>query len=119
MGTSVSGGSYSRPPSWLRYLDVNDLSILSLSHNGVRCCDIAKILCISFPAVSQRLKKISMAVGYPVFFKSHGSVRLTDEGKLLAENADSALKLLCSFSIGTLPEEKGETNDCGFLGPGD
>lgn len=105
--------------AWLRSLDFEDLYILSLSHKELRCAQIVKIMRISFPAVSQRIKKINSNAGYDVFVRNKGAVELSEDGMLLAAAAAKAVEALTQAAHVKLREEVevfGETDDCGYLG---
>jgi len=131
MASSPSCGNSAKPSSWLRSLDVEDFYILALMHQGIRCGQVAKILGLSFPAISQRVKKIDLLFNKTVFERGpQRGVYLTDVGTELALKASEAIGILESVrpELASLrnpavvleeleDEEHGETDDCGFLGP--
>lgn len=121
-----------KPKAWLRKLDLDDLYILKLSHDGLRCSKIAKTLMLSFPAISQRVKKITSALGVNVFRREKGALLLTDAGAEIARQAAAAINLLilCVDSFDKeviaekpkrvrLQDEDSEKIECGFLGEDD
>ena len=128
---------YTKPASWLRRLDMDDLYLLKLSHEGLRCADIAKALGLSFPAISQRVKKITASLETPIFKKSGNNLILTPSGKEAAFRASAVIDSLCVM-VGQLEkeviperpkkakkvieieaeEEEAAKVDCGYLGSG-
>ena len=124
-----------KPKVWLRKLDIDDLYLLKLSHDGLKCCDIARTLSLSFPAISQRVKKISRALEIPIFSKVRSNLVLTESGKVVAATASAAIDILAlgiariereefapvtkSKKVLDIEKQERVKVDCGFLGDND
>lgn len=94
--------------SKIRALDMDDLLILSLLHEGYSSKFIAKFLMLTPPAISHRFRKYDKLSGVKIFISSRGfrSCRLTEEAKVLANKAREAYLFLLGadkqFSVGSL-----------------
>lgn len=132
-----------KPLEWIRTLDLDDLYILYFSHQNLTNSEISRILGLSVAAIMQRNHNISDAVGFRVFQRIQGRVRVTEAGKSLVKLGHEVVAMLEAYQPEgkTLPtrwkfrpatkrqlakydnmdlndEQFGETDDCGYLGPG-
>jgi DNA-binding transcriptional LysR family regulator len=78
----------------LRILDFDDMLMLALLHDGMSATNCAKVLCLSQPAVSQRMKKISESLDFAVFRPEGRRSGLTLEGRVMASACKVAIKII-------------------------
>lgn len=78
----------------LLQLDLTDLYILILLNQGLTVTAAASRAHLTQEAVSQRLSKITYLLGVPLHEKFGRSVRLTSEGRKLADASLLAIKML-------------------------
>lgn len=84
----------------LRYLDVDDIYLLSLLGDGKRLTDSAKALSLSQPAITQRIHKIEQALGVALLERSVRGTFLTERGLFICRSASDALQELEAFFAG-------------------
>ena len=97
--------SAARRQDYLKLID-------QLSRNGkVRGVDLARELGVSRPTVSVFLKQLSQAGD--IFLDSHHSIRLTDQGKTIANSIQEKNQILFTLlhSLG-VPEDVAEYDAC-------
>lgn len=78
----------------LKAFDFDDLVILALlydNHTGTEC---GVILNITQPAVSQRMKKMTAVLSFPIFNPDGKRVVLTPKGRVLASACKVAIKII-------------------------
>jgi DNA-binding transcriptional LysR family regulator len=81
--------------SRLRLLDYDDLLILRALSEGMRVHDAARVLGVTQPAVTQRLRKMSFVFGEENIMEYRGrNAYLTEAGKNAAQKAISAIVML-------------------------
>lgn len=81
--------------SRLRLMDIDDLFILRSLLEGQTVSETARSLGVTQPAVSQRLRKLAFVIGAKNVMTYHGRfAKMTEDGKVVAELAASALKIL-------------------------
>lgn len=78
----------------LRILDFDDMLMMALVHDGMTGTNCARVLYISQPAVSQRMKKITESLGFPIFRAEGRRSGLTLEGRVLASACKMAIKII-------------------------
>lgn len=83
----------------LRLLDFDDLIILRNLLIGKNTREIAKILCITQPAISMRITKMSFVFGEKIIKMSHRFRYLTQTGIEAAIKADILLDIMESKSV--------------------
>jgi DNA-binding transcriptional LysR family regulator len=76
----------------IRALDMDDLLILSLLHEGLSSKHISRFLTLTPPAISHRYRKYHLLAGVKIFIPSKGfkSCQLTEEAKVFASKAREA-----------------------------
>ena len=140
--SSILGYSrHVKPLAHYRKLDLDDLLLITLAYDGLKSVDIARVMCISQPAITQRSLKINSAFNFAVFGDNKRVSMFTEEGLVLAKHISESIKSLYgnelefvdipSFKIAKSntskkskknnfddDEEYGEATECGFLGPG-
>lgn len=84
----------------LRKLDIDDFIIMLLVMQGFNLSKTANLLCITQPAISQRIKKIEEIFGFKVLDKTYRNGKLTIEGEDLAYSFASAFEML----VNTIPD---------------
>lgn len=80
--------------SLLRALDFDDMTILALMYENVTGTNCAKILNITQPAVSQRMRKISGVLPFKLFNPEGRVIALTPEGRVFASACKVAIKII-------------------------
>lgn len=78
----------------LRGLDIDDLLVLTMLEDDVSVTDIARKLCLTQPAVSQRIAKIRNLTGVCPAIKTGRKLTITSQGKILCLAAKEALFIL-------------------------
>jgi DNA-binding transcriptional LysR family regulator len=78
----------------LRLLSVDDLMILRGLHEGLSVTSIGHKLGLSQPAITQRIRKMEDAFSVKLLEKEGRGVKLSAEGKVVAQKAISALAIL-------------------------
>ena len=81
--------------SRLRRLDIDDLILLRGLLEGKTITECAKSLFITQPACTMRIRRIEWCWGEQTIRTYHGrNVSLNDHGRMIAQTADEALKIL-------------------------
>ena len=80
--------------SKLRFLDIDDLIILSKLFSGSSLVATSRTLGLSQPAVSNRLRKIEQVFATSIVEKKGRSVSLSDRGYMICRRANDSLKIL-------------------------
>ena len=78
----------------LRGLDIDDLILIVLIYEGFSISNAAVKLKITQPAASQRMKKVSVKLGFNVLEKNGVKRAITEKGKILALACRRALAIL-------------------------
>ena len=86
----------------LRQLDFDDLYLLQSLQEGLTVAATAKVLGLTQPAVTQRLRKIERVFAEPLIERVGRYVRLTSEGRAICAKAAEALALM--HEISSMPE---------------
>jgi len=86
----------------LRLLDFDDLYLLQSLQEGLTVAATAKLLGLTQPAVTQRLRKIERVFAEPLIERVGRYVRLTSEGRAICAKASEALALM--HEISSMPE---------------
>jgi len=86
----------------LRLLDFDDLYLLQSLQEGLTVAATAKLLGLTQPAVTQRLRKIERVFAEPLIERVGRYVRLTGEGRAICTKAAEALALM--HEISSMPE---------------
>lgn len=84
------------PDAVLSCFDMQDLYVLSYLGKGFRISDVAKILTLSMPAISQRLNRMSAVLGFEIrevysSRRSTSTTTLTPLGARLCGSIDQAI----------------------------
>lgn len=86
-------------PSRFRLLDYDDLLILKALHEGKTVNEAGKVLGVTQPAVSQRLRKMSFVIAEENVMNYHGrNASLTQAGAEFAKMAIEVLEIFDRFS---------------------
>jgi DNA-binding transcriptional LysR family regulator len=85
----------------LRQLGFDDLLIMKGLGEGLSLTKLSKVLNISQPAVTQRLRKIEDAFELKLVERDGRTLRLTPEGRQLASKSDAALAIFKQAQINT------------------
>jgi DNA-binding transcriptional LysR family regulator len=92
----------------IRALDMDDLLILSLLHEGFSSKHIANFLMLTPPAISHRYRKYDRLTGVKIFTSSRGfrKCQLTEEAKVFTNKAKEAYLVMLEadkrFVVGSL-----------------
>ena len=78
----------------IRHLDVDDFFVLKYLGEGKSMVEIAKILLVTQPAISQRVERIEEVFGDIIVTKKGRRVVLTDFGKHVTNTITTALKIV-------------------------
>jgi hypothetical protein len=78
---------------WVRHLDIDDLCILTMFHDGLTSRQICDILLITPPAISHRKNKYVAIWGSDFFYKPNKSARkiLSGRGLEISRKMKTAL----------------------------
>ena len=74
-----------------RSLDFDDLLLLKHLLEGESLTSIARNLCVTQPAISQRMRKLEWIYGIEILERFGRSVRLTGTGRAICTRAAAAL----------------------------
>jgi DNA-binding transcriptional LysR family regulator len=88
----------------LRKLDIDDFLVMMLLVSGCSVTKTGKLLCLTQPAISQRLRKIEEVFGTKILDKSFRHGTLTIEGQHIAYAMACGFELMAT----TLPDSLGE-----------
>jgi DNA-binding transcriptional LysR family regulator len=88
----------------LRKLDIDDFLVMILIVNGSSVTNCGKLLCLTQPAISQRLRKIEEVFGTKLLDRSRKNAFLTVEAKCIADAMACSIELLAA----TLPDSLGD-----------
>ena len=79
----------------IRYLDIDDLIILRHFHQGiVNVSKVGRLVGLSQPALSQRLRKLEGAFGEKIVEPFGRGIKLTEFGERLSKRAADVINLL-------------------------
>ena len=84
--------------SKLRFLDIDDLIILSKLFDGLTLVSTARNLGLSQPAVSNRLRKIEQVFDSDIVRKNGRTVSLSEKGHQVCSIASDALRVLSNMN---------------------
>lgn len=88
----------------LRKLDIDDFLVMMLLVKGYGVTKTAKLLCLTQPAVSQRMRKIEEVFETKLLDKSFKQGTLTPEAENIAYSLSCGLELVAA----TLPDSLGD-----------
>jgi len=64
-------------------INLNQLAIFYLVGRHKKMAEVAKILCVSTPAVTMQIKNLECWLGFTVFYRERNSLQLTENGQAL------------------------------------
>jgi hypothetical protein len=91
--------SRGEPHHQLRYLDVDDLYLMSFLANGSRLVDAARQLSLTQPAITQRVHKIEQALGLELLDRRFRGTCLSEKGRSVCKYALEAIQQLERLSL--------------------